>query len=200
MRRLVALLSVGIIVAVGCGESNSLSDGRPSPAPTVAFNKSLHDELVMMFKEDQSARKKGEVDIAGDEQRSERLKEIIAEHGWPTFDLVGEDGAEAAWVIAQHSDLDPEFQREALDLIKQAAAEGQASKGNVAYLEDRVAAGAGQPQTYGTQVGCVRGKAKVGLLKDPERVDELRAEAGLEPLADYLAEVDELCAGEKEGG
>jgi hypothetical protein len=184
------------MVAVACGESNSASDA-PSASPAVAFNKALHDELMVMFEEDQAIRLGGEVDIAGDEERTERLKEIIAEYGWPTFDLVGEDGAEAAWGIAQHSDLDPEFQRAALELIKTAAAEGQASKGNAAYLEDRVAAGAGEPQTYGTQVGCVRGKAKVGPLKDPGRVDELRAEAGLEPLAEYLAEVDESCAAEK---
>ena len=55
------------------------------------------------------------------------------------------------------------------------------------------------PQTFGTQVGCVRGKAKLGPLKDPERVDELRADAGLEPLADYMAEMNEICAGDKKG-
>jgi hypothetical protein len=45
----------------------------------------------------------------------------------------------------------------------------------------------------------VRGQAKPAPLKDPERVDELRADAGLEPLADYLAEVDEMCAAEMTG-
>jgi hypothetical protein len=187
------------MAVVGCGGSDSRSDARPSPSRTVAFDQALHDELMTMFEEDQVGRLSGDWDIADDQARTERLKEIIAEYGWPTFDLVGEDGADAAWLIAQHSDLDPEFQQEALNLLKKAAADDQASKGNVAYLEDRVAAGAGAPQTYGTQIGCVRGQAKPAPLKDPERVDEFRADAGLEPLADYLAEVDEMCAAEKTG-
>jgi hypothetical protein len=180
MHRLAALLCVVLIVVVGCGESDSESD-RPTTSASVAFDRALHDELMTMFEEDQAGRLSGDWDSVDDRARTERLKGIIAEHGWPTFDLVGEDGADAAWLIAQHSDLDPEFQQEALNLIKKAAADGQASKGNVAYLEDRVAAGAGAPQTYGTQIGCVRGQAKPAPLKDPERVDELRADAGLEP-------------------
>jgi hypothetical protein len=114
MDRAVALFCVVIMGAVGCGESNSASN-TPSAPPTVAFNKALHDELMTMFEEDQATRMKGQVDVVGDEERTERLKEIIAEYGWPTFDLVGEDGADAAWTIAQHSDLDPTFQREGLN-------------------------------------------------------------------------------------
>ena len=67
-----------------------------------------------MMDADQEARTGGG-SLDGDIERTERLEEIIAEHGWPTYDLVGEDGEEAAWVIAQHSDLDPEFQAEALE-------------------------------------------------------------------------------------
>ncbi len=35
------------------------------------------------------------------------LKQMIADYGWPGLSLVGEDGAEAAWRIAQHSIGDP---------------------------------------------------------------------------------------------
>lgn len=34
-----------------------------------------------------------------------RLREIIAEHGWPHEEIAGEDGAKAAWLIAQHAPL-----------------------------------------------------------------------------------------------
>jgi hypothetical protein len=106
------------MVVVGCGESDSRSDARPSPSRSVAFNEALHDELMAMFEEDRAGRLSGDWDIVDDRARTERLKWIIAQYGWPTFDLVGEDGADAAWLIAQHSDLDPEFQQEALNLIK----------------------------------------------------------------------------------
>ena len=133
--------------------------------------------------------------LDGDTERTERLKEIIEEHGWPTTDLVGEDGEEAAWVIAQHSDLDPEFQAEALELLRAAVEEGQASPGNLAYLEDRVRAGKGEPQLYGTQMGCTRnGKPAEPEIEDPENLDERREAAGLPPYEDYIDEMTEACS------
>ena len=44
-----------------------------------------------------------------------RLRELIERHGWPAEDLAGKDGAEAAWLIAQHAIGEPEFQRRAPD-------------------------------------------------------------------------------------
>jgi hypothetical protein len=108
---------------------------------------------------------------------------------------VGRDGATAAWAITQHSDLDPEFQQEMLELLRRAAAVGEASRGDLAYLTDRVAANAGRPQTYGTQLGCgADGKPQPAQLTEPDRVDQLRAEAGLPTLEEYLAELAEICA------
>ena len=227
MRRLAPLAAVVALGLVGCGDSDggsseseqtgptgessstepsstssAASTWSPAPLATegVAFDQQLHDELMAMFRRDQAGQKGG-IDNEGPDARIERLKEIIAEHGWPTFDLVGKDGGDAAWIIAQHADLDPDFQAAALELLTEAAEAGQASWGNVAYLEDRVAAGNGEPQTYGTQIGCVRGKAKLATpLTQPDRVDELRAKAGLDPLDVYLAELDKICAREQKRG
>jgi hypothetical protein len=149
-----------------------------------------------MLERDQSGRTGGP-DPEGDAARTARLAEILAEHGWPTYDLVGEDGEDAAWAIAQHSDQDPAFQREALELLRVAVEAGQASPGNLAYLTDRVAVGAGEPQTYGTQVGCgPDGPTPATPLADEAGVDALRADVGLPPLADYYAEMAEICAGD----
>src|SRR6266567_7930146 len=62
------------------------------------------------------------------------LKQVIADVGWPGISLVGEDGAFAAWLLAQHADRDPVFQRRCLDLMAGAAARGEASWRDVAYL------------------------------------------------------------------
>ena len=127
----------------------------------------------------------------GDAARTARLTEILDEHGWPTYDLVGEDGEDAAWAIAQHSDQDPAFQREALELLRTAVVAGQASPGNLAYLSDRVAVGVGERQTYGTQVSCgPDGPEPATPLADTDA----SAPSGLPPLADYLAEMDAICA------
>jgi hypothetical protein len=206
VRRL--LLAASLLLLVGCSDDGA--DPAAVPASSTArtiteattgprsptFDQALHDELVAMLERDQSGRTGGP-DPEGDLARTERLEEILAEHGWPTYDLVGEDGEDAAWAIAQHSDQDPEFQREALELLREAVAAGQASPGNLAYLTDRVAVGAGEPQTYGTQVGCgPEGPEPATPLVDQPGIDELRAEAELDPWADYLAEMEAICAGE----
>jgi hypothetical protein len=193
VRRL--LLAVLLLLA-GCAGGDPAPAATESSASAGGFDQALHDELMGMFERDQTGRTGGD-DHEGDVVRTKRLAEILDEHGWPTYDLVGEDGEDAAWTIAQHADHDPEFQRRALELLRTAVAAGQASPGNLAYLTDRVAVGAGEPQTYGTQVGCgPDGPAPATPLADAAAVDDLRAEAGLPPLADYLAEMAAVCAGD----
>ena len=76
-----------------------------------------------MLERDQSGRTGGP-DAEGDAARTTRLAEILDEHGWPTYELVGES-EDAAWAIAQHSDLDSAFQRRALELLRAAVEEGR---------------------------------------------------------------------------
>jgi len=113
-----------------------------------------------------------------------RLRELIELHGWPTEDVAGKDGAEAAWFITQHAIGEPEFQRRALKLIQARIAEGRVPAWHAAYLEDRIAMYECRPQRYGTQwMDDPRdGRIRPWTLADPERVDELRAQVGLEPL------------------
>lgn len=208
MRRL-GVAAILLCALAGCSDDPA-PERAAEPAPSVAdlpegcpaplaemdreLDEELRAELVAMFERDQAGRTGGR-DDEGDDARTARLKEIIEEHGWPGTDLVGDDGEDAAWTIAQHSDLDPDFQRCALAHLKVAVEQGVGSPGNLAYLTDRVAAGAGEPQTYGTQMGCTKkGPKPATPLVDPDRIEELRAEAGLEPYEDYLAEMAEVCA------
>ncbi|MDG4809666.1 hypothetical protein O7634_23190 [Micromonospora sp. WMMD1120] len=192
---LAALLSLA-----ACGGPAEPAAAPTSSAPSaavrspVAFDQSLHDELVAMLKRDQADRA-GTPQTETDEARTTRLKEIVRTHGWPTFALVGADGGDAAWAIAQHSDQDPAFQQEALDLLRAAVATEQASPGNLAYLEDRVAVGRGKPQVYGTQVRCgPNGPVPSTPITDEPTVERRRADAGLPTLASYLAEMTTICA------
>jgi len=113
-----------------------------------------------------------------------RLRQIIAGHGWPAEDIASKDGAEAAWMIAQHAVGEPEFQRTVLRLLQQCAAEGRAPSWHAAYLEDRIALHEGRPQRYGSQwVDDPRdGRVRPWNLAEPDHVDELRASVGLDPL------------------
>lgn len=165
-----------------------------------SIDESLRDELIEMLAADQADRLSGGGGGGGtDEERTARLAEIIAEHGWPSYSLVGEEAEDAAWAIAQHSDHDPEFQRLALHHLRAAVEAGDASPGNLAYLTDRIAVGAGEPQEYGTQIGCGEdGPTPATPIRDEASVDARRAEVGLPPLADYYAELEAICSEEEQ--
>jgi hypothetical protein len=113
-----------------------------------------------------------------------RLRELIAQHGWPAADIAGDDGAEAAWLIAQHAIGEPEFQRDVLRRLLDCAAEGRVPRWHAAYLEDRIALHEGRPQRFGSQWidDPIDGRARPWQIADPARVDELRAGVGLGPL------------------
>lgn len=62
---------------------------------------------------------------AVDAAHTARLKAIVAAHGWPTVAQVGQDGADAAWLVAQYADKDPPFQRSVADAMQPLVARGQ---------------------------------------------------------------------------
>ena len=117
-------------------------------------------------------------------QNASRLRELIAKHGWPTEEIAGKDGAEAAWFIAQHAIGEPEFQRDALMRLQEAGRQSKIPRWHAAYLEDRIAMLEGRPQRFGTQwMDDPRdGLIRPWTLADSERVNQLRASVGLDPL------------------
>ena len=125
------------------------------------------------------------------ENNALRLQAIIAQVGWPTERLVGEQAAEAAWLIAQHAISQPEFQRSSLKLLAEAAREHIVPLWQPAMLEDRIRVFEGRPQLYGTQLKPdAHGNMRPHAIEDPERVDERRRAVGLEPLAERLARAE----------
>ena len=153
------------------------------------MDENLRAELLRRAAVDQTARNALDPEAMeqADAQNLPWLKEMIADHGWPGRSAVGEDGAAAAWLLVQHADRDPAFQRECLGLLTAAADADEATKAHVAYLTDRVLLAEGHPQEYGTQVTGRDRQWVPRSLRDPDRVDERRAQMMLGPLADYLA-------------
>jgi hypothetical protein len=85
------------------------------------------------------------------------------------------------------------FQRKCLDLVTQAAACGEASQVELAYLTDRVLLAEGKSQEYGTQFTGRKGQWVPRRLRDPRNVDERRATMGLETLANNVARIAAEC-------
>jgi hypothetical protein len=126
-----------------------------------------------------------------DKENTARLTKIIDRSGWPTVTQVGQDGAHAAWLLVQHADANPKFQRTCLDLMAKLPKE-EVSQKDVAFLTDRVLLAEGKKQVYGTQFTSAGGKWEPRPLEQPEQVDERRKAVGLPPLAEYVKQLEAL--------
>lgn len=120
-----------------------------------------------------------------------QLRSILDRIGWFDIPIHGEAASQAAWLIIQHADHDPAWQRAMLSVLTPRAANGRFQPRYLAYLTDRVAVNAGEPQTYATQGGCAGpGNWQPRTMLDPANVGTRRASVGLGPLADYIARFD----------
>jgi len=120
------------------------------------------------------------------------LERMIDEHGWLGKSLVGADGAEAAWLVAQHAISLPEVSRQCLCLIENAVREYEAEPYQAAYLHDRICFFERRAQRYGTQSDWnADGIMEVWKLEDKEKVNEHRAVVGLKPLESLMWENEE---------
>lgn len=117
------------------------------------------------------------------------LKSLIAAQGWPGYKLVYKDGAQAAWLLAQHADRDPAFQEQVLQLLEKAVLEKDASPSHLAYLTDRVRTGRDEKQLYGTQFIKKDDQWVPAPIEDEAHVDERRKRIGLGTLAEYAEQI-----------
>ncbi|PTL81905.1 DUF6624 domain-containing protein [Vitiosangium sp. GDMCC 1.1324] len=166
----------------------------------------LRDELLRMVDEDQAARRAAGAaqfkDAATNERmkaidvkNTARMKEIIAQVGWPTKTLVGERASQGAWLLVQHADLDLAFQKQCLPLLEKSVEAGEGSKKDLAYLTDRILVAEGKPQRYGTQFHTVDGKLVPRPIEDEATVDARRAAVGLGTMAEYNEMMQRMASG-----
>jgi hypothetical protein len=129
-----------------------------------------------------------------------RLREIVAERGWPGRSLAGEDGADAAWLVLQHTNSrvttirsaeGDEFCRSCVLLLRDAVARGEAHPRHLAAIADSLRLAAGEPPEFASLPGQYEvdddGRAVFGANVDAAGIDRRRAAIGLPPLAADLA-------------
>lgn len=124
--------------------------------------------------------------------KSEALKTIVMEHGWPLPGEYSDHAQEAAFMIVLHADYDTDFQKHCHGLMLEQATRGKTTLGFLAFLTDRILCNQGKHQRFGTQIreaanGCFVPKA----VEDGERIDELRNQADLkETMLEYYQRVN----------
>ena len=117
---------------------------------------------------------------------AERLAAIVSSCGWPGRSLVGEDGADAAWLLLQHAGAD--LQRHCLPLLRQALAAGEVTAQQYAAVADRIALLEGGLQIFATHLALDAEGRHVPThgVDDPALLDHRRAGTGLAPWSDYV--------------
>ncbi len=164
----------------------------------------LQKQLLEIYKEDQEPRKQmnelvnkygyksPEVDSLINEIKKkdkinlEKVIDILENKGWVGTDKVGLIASVSLFLVIQHADL--KTQEKYLPMMRDAVKKGNASKNNLALLEDRVALGRGNKQIYGSQLHFDQKTQKlfVAPLEDPDNVDKRREEMGLSPMSEYV--------------
>lgn len=203
MKKIIGILIVGLLL-FGCKEKTS---EKREIKEKIEFNQELANELKKMAEIDQIAAyiPQGEYKKMTDMQWNSykdsvftthemRLKQIFKQYGFVGFDLAGKEGSQNFWLMIQHSDHNPDFQKEVLEKMKIEVDKGNAKPSNYGLLVDRVMLNIGKQQVYGTQVdyNMETGQAFPRNLKDSSEVNKKRKSIGLEPIEEYLNGMSEM--------
>lgn len=125
------------------------------------------------------------------ERNAAYLKRVINRTGWPNREIAGDEGTNAAWLIAQHSVGELDFMIECLGHVEKEAEKNLIPKWHVAFLQDRVLILQEKEQIHGTQFGIDENGIFFSLpIADVTNVNERRKHVGLNSLTERLAEMN----------
>ncbi len=159
-------------------------------------NAALRTQLLTMLQQDQTAR-----GLAGAQSSStgpavasnlaaidavltKQLKDIVAQHGWPTIALVAPDASKAATLLLGHT-ADLTWRRSLLPQLTTLADRREIDPAQLAIVIDKQLVADGRPQRYGTQFRMLDGEIAMITVEDPGGLDNLRARALLPTLDAY---------------
>tara|TARA_R110002033_G_scaffold66262_1_gene117382 strand:- start:63 stop:749 length:687 start_codon:yes stop_codon:yes gene_type:complete len=205
MKNYCTILFIGIgVLLIGCKEK---SKEIKTAEKKVEFNQELANELQKMVEIDQVAAyiPQGKYKELTEEEwnkfkdsvftsHEKRLQEIFNQNGFAGYDLAGEEGSKNFWLMVQHSDHNPTFQKQVLEKMKIEVDRKNAKPSNYGLLVDRVNLNTGKAQIYGTQVryNMNTGQAYPKKLEDSINVNKRRKSIGLEPIETYLNSMSEM--------
>jgi hypothetical protein len=136
---------------------------------------------------------------AMDARNTNELKRLLKIYPWFKISEFGKVTDKQAWILVQHADMDPEFQKSVLAILTKLVPLRETDLSNYAYLVDRVASSFGdpsqaKPQKYGTQGVCRGvGQWEPHPVEDPENLDKRRKEMGLGTESEYKKMFKDIC-------
>jgi hypothetical protein len=115
-----------------------------------------------------------------------KVRAILDEYGWPTKEMIGEQGNWTICNVIQHSDN--EIRIKYLPMMREAVKDKKLAPRFLVRAEDRIATERGDLQIYGGQMKFYPETKSFNVwpVLGPENVDKRRAEIGLGPIAEFL--------------
>jgi hypothetical protein len=165
---------------------------EPGTAQRDASDPVLRVQLLRMAQEDQDARTA--VDTAKDspaEQNESRVdrehlvavRKIVAAHGIPSPEKVGNDGLKAFWTLIEHASGDVRLQKAVLDKFE--SRKFGIPPDEIAALVDKIRVNEHRSQVYGSQFDMIDGRLVISPVEDASNIDARRLKIGLMKLSDY---------------
>lgn len=116
----------------------------------------------------------------------EKVKTILDKYGWPTKEMIGEQGNWTICNVIQHSENKVRLQY--LPLMRQAVNDKKLEPRFLVRAEDRIATERGDLQIYGGQMKYYTETKSFNLwpVYDPENIDKRRTAIGLDSIAIFL--------------
>ncbi len=162
----------------------ALSDIRMQLGRMLAKDQKLRNEITASpnFSNEQKEKELEQIDqlnLVG-------LRKIIDTYGFPTPNQIGRDGVSTLFLLVQHADSDPAFQRKILSMMEPLVQTREVPKYQFAYLTDRVLRNEGKNQVYGTQTHVVDNKIVLFPVDDPSNLNERRKKMSLSNIERYV--------------
>lgn len=165
------------------------------------FDKQLQEKLIELKQRDQKRvssdvadNKKADDLFKGLKENRERnaaeLCRALKSHGWPTPDMVGAEGVDAAFFLLKNST--PQLQVDLLQVVIAAVNLGAIPKAEFPGYFDLLRLKVGLKQLFGTQATIINGFLVLFPIEAEAYVDARRKQFDLGPLAEHLRSMERV--------
>lgn len=137
--------------------------------------------------ESEAFKKQNEIYHKNHAINEEKIIAILDHQGWPSKNIIGEQGQITICNVLQHSSI--EIRIKYLPMMRKAVEEKELMPRLLARAEDRLATDRGDLQLYGGQIKYYPETKSFNVwpIKDPANVDQRREKIGLQPIETFLS-------------
>lgn len=150
------------------------------------FDENLRAEIMEIFNRDQACRLYNAPNF--DANNLARLKKIVEKHGYPGYDLIGQD---IPVHIILHHFSPQENEKYFYKSLKKALENGNITPFHYAGIIDYDNRKSNKLMTYGTYFAQVNGVRYLQPVKNFDKVNEVRKSIGLQPIEQFM-EIHEI--------